>query len=120
MGGGGPVPLSSPGRLLHKYTLFIYNNILFTKKLVVDTSATLIKMFITAARVTSFSSSSTNKRLLGVFISIGAFGVSRFASCNFVSYKRKIPNFVNNNSNYNVKLYSVVNTRLIVYFICNL
>ena len=82
--------------------------------------AILIKMFIAAARVTSFSSSSTNKRLLGVFILIGAFGVSRFASCNFVSYKRKIPNFVNNNSNYNVKLYAVVNTRLIVYFICNL
>ena len=33
-------PLLSPlGRLLHK--LFIHNNILFTKKLVVDTSATL-------------------------------------------------------------------------------
>jgi len=48
-GGGGPVPLSSPlsspGRLLYKYTLNIYNNILITlvstKKLVADTFATL-------------------------------------------------------------------------------
>ena len=82
-------------------------------------AAMLIKMFIIAARVTSFSSSS-NKRLLGV-CTIGAFSVVA-TSCNFVSYKRKIPNVVNNNNNnnYNVKLYAVVNTRLIVYFICNL